>query len=243
MIIITVLLNAGLLAILFVMAINTDDDKVKEPSEMSSHLALRQQNNYTESSKPAAIAYTTSQMISSQGGDELDNVLKEYAVPPQTVVLDEEQIEEIEKEIPKLAVVSPAAEQKPSASLQYVQITVKRGDSLDKIARANNTTIDAIKKANNLTHEKISIGQQLQIPIASVKKPNESPKIASAPATVASSIQSSKEDIEYYTIKSGDNPWKIAKQFHVRFDDLLKLNNLDEEKARNLRVGDKIRVK
>ena len=44
-------------------------------------------------------------------------------------------------------------------------------------------------------------------------------------------------------MKKGDNPWKIAKQFNVRFEDLLKMNNLDEERARNMKIGDKIRVK
>lgn len=47
----------------------------------------------------------------------------------------------------------------------------------------------------------------------------------------------------YYIVKGGDNPWKIAKQFQVNFDDILRLNNLDEEKARNMKIGDRIRVK
>lgn len=48
---------------------------------------------------------------------------------------------------------------------------------------------------------------------------------------------------QYYTLKSGDNPWKVAKQFRVGFGELLKLNHLDEAKARNLKPGDVLRVK
>lgn len=52
-----------------------------------------------------------------------------------------------------------------------------------------------------------------------------------------------KDDTIYHVVKSGDNPWKIAKQYGVKYDDILRLNNLNEEKARNLKIGDKIRVK
>jgi LysM repeat protein len=41
---------------------------------------------------------------------------------------------------------------------------VKSGDSLEKIARAHNTTIKAIKELNKLSHDRIVIGQTLQIP-------------------------------------------------------------------------------
>jgi LysM repeat protein len=44
-------------------------------------------------------------------------------------------------------------------------------------------------------------------------------------------------------MKSGDNPWNIARQHRVNFDDFLRLNQLDEEKARQLKPGDKLRVR
>lgn len=50
-------------------------------------------------------------------------------------------------------------------------------------------------------------------------------------------------EISYHIIKSGDNPWKIAKQYNVKYEDILRLNQLDEAKARNLKIGDRIRVK
>ena len=46
-----------------------------------------------------------------------------------------------------------------------------------------------------------------------------------------------------YTIKPGDNPWKIAKKFHLSFEKLLQLNHLDEAKARNLKVGQQLKIK
>lgn len=41
---------------------------------------------------------------------------------------------------------------------------VAPGDSLEKIARKNQTTIQAIKSLNNLTNDKIIVGQTLQMP-------------------------------------------------------------------------------
>lgn len=41
---------------------------------------------------------------------------------------------------------------------------VKPGDSLEKIARAHNTTIKALKERNNLTQDRINVGQKLHIP-------------------------------------------------------------------------------
>ena len=48
---------------------------------------------------------------------------------------------------------------------------------------------------------------------------------------------------EWYVMKSGDNPWKVAKNNKIKFDDLLKLNGLNEERARNLKPGDRIRIR
>jgi LysM repeat protein len=57
------------------------------------------------------------------------------------------------------------------ADVSYV---VKRGDSLTKIAKANNTTTKQIKSANNLRTDMIRVGQKLKIP----------GKTAAAPATM-----------------------------------------------------------
>lgn len=52
-----------------------------------------------------------------------------------------------------------------------------------------------------------------------------------------------KLDEEWYTIKQGDNPWKIAKSEKIDYDDILKLNQMNETKAKNLKPGDRIRIR
>lgn len=61
---------------------------------------------------------------------------------------------------------------KTPATTEY---TVKKGDSLDKLARENNTTVDALRQANGMKKDetKIQIGQDIKIPKASKNKNNK----------------------------------------------------------------------
>jgi LysM repeat protein len=59
----------------------------------------------------------------------------------------------------------------------------------------------------------------------------------------ATKAQAAGASDEFYIVKSGDNPWKIAKKFHISFEKLLQLNHLDEAKARNLKVGSRLRIR
>lgn len=245
-IIIAVLLNAGLLAILFVMAINNDDNNINDQQGDSQAIVDVTEQSMNPSQDAITIATEDSQKTSQQSGDEIDNALKQYANNPQ-LILVEDEIEPSDKEPiepPPPVTTTPPQIPLPSPSTkrpEYVDITVKKGDALEKIARANNTTIDAIKKANNLSNNKLSIGQKLKVPVGT-KKASTTTAQGKPSQSKDTKVVASAEP-EFYTIKSGDNPWKIAKQFHVKFDDLLKMNSLDEEKARNLKIGDKIRVK
>jgi peptidoglycan DL-endopeptidase LytF len=249
-IIMAVLVNAGLLAILFMMAINTDEDKVSDPIEISQTAVTVQ---------PQEIPLDRSELsfIPASTGDEVDNALKEFAASPspQAIVIEEETVQDMDQDDeitrkPEPAPPPPVPELIASSS-KTVTVTVKRGDSLDKIARANGTTVKAIKDANHLKSDKLNVGQVLQVPSSNDKK-KPTPPASKKPATPITEAAKSKSndnaqvaqtDSQYYTVKNGDNPWKIAKQSNIKVEDLLKLNNLDEEKARNLKAGDRIRIR
>lgn len=218
-ILIAVLVNAGLLAILFITAIVYDTDTILEETE--SHPQLAQA--YIETPQSMEISSLGTSGANSPG-DEVDNFLKYYSTHTSSASDEEHPIDITGKEI-------ESPQEIPGINQNTVNVTVKRGDSLEKIARANGTTINAIKKANNLQNERLNIGQVLKIPLIKDKKIE--PKL----------IEKELEDPQYYVVKSGDSPWKIAKQFNVKYEDILRLNNLDEEKARNLKIGDRIRVK
>jgi LysM repeat protein len=122
---------------------------------------------------------------------------------------------------------------KPKTEEQFVHVTVKKGDFLEKIAKTNNTTIAAIVKANNLSSTQLKIGQVLKVPLSEREKPHQKP--FPSPST-------SREG-EYYTVKEGDNPWLIASRNKIQLEELLRLNGLDEQKAKRLRPGDKLKIR
>lgn len=234
-IIIAVLLNTGLLAILFVMAINPTDDKMMDHRDVNQSFVAVQDPPATPK-KPLMIAHDSS-------CDEVDNVLKDFAATMSHETLTRSsgsQPEYIEREV--VAMNDAQFEKKPvkiassESETGYVEVAVKRGDILGRIAQDNGSNVSAIKRVNNLTSDKLKVGQVLKIPVESTTKE----KIA-----VNNPAPKSKTDdgyARYYTVESGDNPWKIAKKFNVSVAELLRLNDLDENKARNLKPGDRIRV-
>jgi len=206
-ILIAVLMNVGLLTILFITAMSYEDE-AKAPLPESKPVVAE-----------APVVETKAdylQLVSSQDlpHDEVDRVLHAFAEQKKT---DPEPV---------------AVEQTPTKPAEkYVEITVKRGDSLDRIARANKTTIRTIKKINNLKTDRLRIGQVLKIPLPD------------ANVVQAEKPKSTPSGAVYYELKSGDNPWKVAKKFNVSYESIVNLNDLDESRAKNLKPGDKIRIK
>ena len=104
----------------------------------------------------------------------------------------------------------------PASSMNYKLYTVKKGDSLYTIAKANNTTASVLISLNNLTNNNLSIGQQLKIPVSS----------NSSSGTT-------------YTVKGGDSLYSIAKKFNTTVDSIKKLNSLT---SNNLSVGKVLKI-
>ena len=230
-IIISVLVNMGLFAVLLVTAVKSDPD-ISDVSIQAQQVAVADssvipvdhfislENSKTDELSPSA-----------RPVDEIDYVLKEYLpdLPLEASLNVDSSFETAHDEL--------IAINQDTNSKQYNQVIVKRGDALEKIARANKTTVDNIRKANHLTSDKLVIGQVLKIPVSTQTQQGHPSPAAQSQGNIA------EGEPVYYVIKSGDNPWKIAKIYNVKFEDLLKLNHLDEDKAKNLKIGDKIRVK
>ena len=66
-------------------------------------------------------------------------------------------------------------------------------------------------------------------------------KPASGNAAPASSAAALEAD-GTYKVRRGDTPERIARRFRVRLAELLKANNLDEQSARRLQVGQKLTI-
>lgn len=246
-IILAVLLNTGLLAVLFVIAINPESSHFAAPADMHQAAVEIEPSEYRKEPVPVILAHENK-------SDEVDNFLKDLNatmplshVAPLPVAntakkqsFDEEMLAMHVDEPPQKTAVR---REEPTQALlrytdsqQYVEVKVKSGDILGRIAQANHTTITAIKQANNLTSDTLQVGQVLRIPVVAKK---EDLRAATAKLTPSAVVEGYTR---YYTIQSGDNPWKIAKKFNVSVRELLQLNDLDEAKAKSLRPGDRIRV-
>lgn len=248
-IIIATLVNAGLLAILFMMAVTSDDEFVRESFETTKALVeVKIPDTRYETAKATPIevpiqkpAATQALAVSSPVNEPKSAVMTKVIDPYED---PEEEVAPEPQPVPTARDHSSSNSTSKSASQpKTIEVTVKRGDSLDKIARTYGTTVRAIKEANHLKTDRLDLGQVLQVSV-NEKEGDTSSKSATTQKTSSSkSANSSTNDSNYYVMQTGDSPWKIAKKFHMDLEELLKLNNLDEEKARNLRVGDKIRVK
>jgi len=79
------------------------------------------------------------------------------------------------------ATATPTTSMTSSTDTGAETYTVKSGDTLTKIAKANGTTVKAIESENNLSTTKIKVGQKLKIPVKA-EAPNTI--VNTPPATV-----------------------------------------------------------
>ena len=110
--------------------------------------------------------------------------------------------------------------------------TVKKGDSLSKIARVTGTSTTTLKKLNKLTDESVlRIGQNL-ITSSKTSTPVTTTTTTDRPVTTTTET---KVVTDKYVIKSGDTISKIAKKNNVSISALRKANGLSE--GSSLRAG------
>lgn len=258
-IIIAVLINAGLLALLFMMAINTEEEVITNQPALSSTLAdtqlvpvpISSSSAPSQSQPQSQVIISPAKVLADAGSaDEMDNFLKDLSTShlSQSAFIDDEGMVDLDSDLIHTIPPERTEDANGAPDTRIVEVTVKRGDALEKIARSNGTTVEVLKKINKLSGSKLNIGQVLRVPVPVTAASHAVPKaksnsiVATGSSNAPKASESSTEP-QYYTIKSGDNPWKIAKEHKVKYDDILKWNGMDEEKARTLKVGDKIRVK
>lgn len=207
-IIVAMLINAGLLTLLFATAMNTDDDD----------LFAKGQREQLKSDERMLVQPT---LETPPTRDVVDQAIQTYRTEhsPATVAV---QVNEKTTTPPKVEVKSDT-----------VVVSVKQGDNLEKIANANGTTVRVLMKVNGLKNTKLSVGQKLRVPLPNTAAAERPP----APVTESEKVA------EYYTVQSGDNPWVISRRTGINYEEIIRLNQLTEEKARRLRPGDQLRIR
>ncbi|MGD8560395.1 MAG: LysM peptidoglycan-binding domain-containing protein, partial [Gammaproteobacteria bacterium] len=119
------------------------------------------------------------------------------------------------------------AEYKPDERIRWKRHIVKGNESLQVIARQNDTTVDILKRINKLKGTSVSGGRSLVIPVApkglnrylaSLDKKHVDSKITSNP----------RQKIDH-TVASGDSLWGISQEYNVSMTKLARWNNMDED--------------
>lgn len=110
-----------------------------------------------------------------------------------------------------------------SNDTKTVIYTVKRGDSLWKIARKYNTTINEIVKINNIKNPNlIYVGENLKI--------------------ITNTVYEEKGETNHkiYTIKRGDTLYKIARKYNTTIQNIVELNNIKNPNL--IYAGERLRI-
>jgi membrane-bound lytic murein transglycosylase D len=102
---------------------------------------------------------------------------------------------------------------------------VKKGDTLQQIARLYRVELEPILELNGLGKKsRMSVGANLLIPIPKEAETKPGP-LASKPYIEKTNSSISREII--YVVKSGDSLYKIANQYNVSISEIKLWNNLD----------------
>ena len=102
--------------------------------------------------------------------------------------------------------------------------TVRRGDSLSRIASRNRVSVTQLQEWNNLGRStRIHVGDRLRIT-----------------ASERAQVQTPNGEVTMYTVKAGDYPARIAKRNSVTLTDLLAWNGMNRNSM--IRVGQKLKL-
>lgn len=187
-------------------------------------------------------------------------------LPKMTAVSDDAQITELDADRPSVIrtiddVTSPAEEmnKQMAAALSPKPVhpapvyTVKRGDTLGKIAALYHVPLSQIKQMNGLKSDALRVNQKLivkkgaaaSLPRYVTMAPTKTPSIVkSASAAPVVNKRRANATIVHQT-RSGDTLWKISKRYGVKITDIKRWNQLrgdtlkPNQKIKILATGDK----
>lgn len=116
--------------------------------------------------------------------------------------------------------------------------TVRKGDTLGKIAAKNQVSIAQLKTWNpKIKKNQVVIGQKLALYTAGTSEAVKSEKTTTvATASTPAKKPASASEHRYYKVKRGDTLWNIAKQHSADVNTIKKLNS-GKIKGNQIKVG------
>jgi LysM repeat protein len=163
---------------------------------------------------------------------------------------------------PSFPVVSPPATPAPTdsgtvamtpetdSSTMVATYTVRKGDTLHRIAHKLHVTVAQLRSANNFASDKLHIGQKVTIPakddesgataMATAAEPS-TPVADPAPAPAVTHHAAATTGAHHlYTVAKGDTLSKIAHRFKVSTKALIAANDIAD--PAKLSIGRKLRI-
>jgi membrane-bound lytic murein transglycosylase D len=122
--------------------------------------------------------------------------------------------------------------------VKWAEHQVKKGESLDAIAKKYGVTADTIRDTNKLASNKLATGQRLQIALTPGVSTLEVG--ANETKTVAAGPKSNESATKTYIVKAGENLWSIAKAQKTSVNELARLNNINANVS--LKPGQKLMI-
>ena len=152
-------------------------------------------------------------------------------VPTQSSVMVAQMSEIGSSNAQSLVVNESQSQAAAAASNVYGGIiyTVRKGDTLQSIAKRHGITLAALRSQNNINANNIKIGQQLKIGpdkggAVAIEKKNSAKEVAPDPKPTV--VQAKRT----YRVKSGDTLWSVAARYGTTAEKLRKANKLAAKK-------------
>ncbi|TDL90257.1 peptidoglycan endopeptidase [Vibrio vulnificus] len=206
---------------------NTTVQHLKSQNHLTSNLIFPGQilkfntlNNHTDKNKDKSEKYVV------KLGDSLSKIANKYNLSLSALLKLNPNISNLDRiYIGQTIRVSGQASGTSSTAKNSSNATykVKSGDTLGKIARANNMTVQQLKSINHLTSTLIFPGQVLKL------------------NAITSNPDKGKNTTDVYVVKLGDSLSTIAKRYNLSLSALLKINPNISNSDR-IRIGQTIRV-
>jgi len=165
----------------------------------------------------------------------------------------EQRARETAAQVPATPVAQPVMEaparQAPPAPLRRdpskgEQYKVQAGDTLPEIAKSLGVSPEALRAKNSiLSDNELYPGRWLMVPGKEASAPSTKAATVATPvvgAAAAPSAAPAPTKSSEYTVKAGDTPWAIARQFSVPFNKLMSANGISN--AQSLQIGQKLRI-
>jgi len=112
-----------------------------------------------------------------------------------------------------------------SKQTEWVQHVVRRGETLNQIAKQYGVSVTALARRNNLgPKRRLQVGQSLAIPSSGSSLADADDERPSSPAK--SAARRPAPGSENYTVKRGETLWDLAKQFGTTTSAIRRANSM-----------------